>query len=170
MSGEYDAPSLSSDSSQNIPQVATCPWIHTCSRLILQQPETEKGFKPVTGLACINTRKRMGGSPIRAIAVLSFLLFPPLQWRHTHTSLIHHLERTSPVLPTLFVGVLCEVQLVNGGGDHISDARLWNTSQSCKHGQELSPCHPLYQSIKLRTVANLLLDLRPIFVALSHKQ
>ena len=59
---------------------------------------------------------------------------------------------------------------MNGGGDHISDARLWNTSQSCKHGQELSPCHPLYQSIKLRTVANLLLDLRPIFVALSQQK
>ena len=113
----------------------------------------------------------MGGSPMRAIAVLSFLLLPPLQSRHTHslpttnTSLYLVRERVdSPVLPTLSVPILCQVQLVDGGGDHISDARLWNTSQSGKHGQQLSPCHPLYQSIKLRTVANLLLDLRPTFI------
>ena len=96
-----------------------------------------------------------------AIAVLSFLLLPPLQSRHIldrvagQSSQVH-----SPVLPTLFVGIFGEVQLVDGGGDHITDERLWNTSQSGKHGQQLSACHPLYQSIKLRTVAYLLLDLR----------
>ena len=112
---------------------------------------------------------------MRAIAVLSFLLLPPLQSRHTHslpttnTSLYLVRERVdSPVLPTLSVPILCQVQLVDGGGDHISDARLWNTSQSGKHGQQLSPCHPLYQSIKLRTVANLLLDLRPTVIKLSY--
>ena len=115
---------------------------------------------------------------MRAIAVLSFLLLPPLQSRHTHSlPTLYHLsvyisserERVdSPVLPTLSIPILCEVQLVDGGGDHISDARLWNTSQSGKHGQQLSPCHPLYQSIKLRTVANQLLDLRPTVIKLSY--
>ena len=42
VSGEYDAPSLSSDSSQNIPQVATCAWIHTCSGLILREGGRER--------------------------------------------------------------------------------------------------------------------------------
>ena len=37
VSGENNAPSLSSDSSQNIPQVATCPWVHSCSWLILKE-------------------------------------------------------------------------------------------------------------------------------------
>ena len=48
VSGEYDAPSLSSDSSQNIPQVAPCPWIHTCSWLILKESQRE-GFNQTLG-------------------------------------------------------------------------------------------------------------------------
>ena len=37
MSCEDNAPSFSSDSSQNIPQVATSGWVHTSSRLILRE-------------------------------------------------------------------------------------------------------------------------------------
>ena len=80
---------------------------------------------------------------MRAIAVLNFLLLPPLQSRHTHTLPLSPQQKrphwrggaNSPVLPTLFVSIFGEVQFVDGGGHHFSDEGLWNTSQSGKHGQ-----------------------------------
>ena len=40
VSCEYNAPSLSSDSSENVPQIATSSWVHTCSWLILRGGKT----------------------------------------------------------------------------------------------------------------------------------
>ena len=101
---------------------------------------------------------------MRAMAVLSFLLLPPLQSRQALSPPAEETRERPhpPVLPTLFVGVFGEIQLVDGRRDHISDEGLGNASQSGKHGQQFSARHPLYQSIKLRTVAYLLLDLRSV--------
>ena len=65
-----------------------------------------------------------------------------------------------PVFPALFPGVFHQVESLHLSLHSLFDEGLWNTSQSGKHGQQFSASHPLYQSIKLRTVANPLLNLK----------
>ena len=65
-----------------------------------------------------------------------------------------------PVLATLFAGMFGEVQSGHFSLHCLTDEGLGNASQSGKHGQQFSARHPLYQSIKLRTVAYLLSNLK----------
>ena len=110
----------------------------------------------------------MGGLPTRAMAVLSLRLLPPLQSRiEVCNSDIQRKRETEkaatilnvPVCATLLVGVFLQVEPCDLNVDHLLDLPLWNTSEPGKHGEQLSPSQTLNESIKLRTVANPLLNL-----------
>ena len=67
--------------------------------------------------------------------------------------------QTIPVCATLFVGMFLQVKSCDFYFDHLLDLSLWNTPESGKHGQQLSPSQTLNKSIKLWTVTNPLLNL-----------
>ena len=55
--------------------------------------------------------------------------------------------------------MLGEVQSLHLFVHHLLNVGLWDTPQPGKQGQMLYPCQTINQSIKLRTIANPLLDL-----------
>ena len=127
------------------------------------------GSIPVVG----SSSRTMGGLPTRAMAVLSLRLLPPLQLsievcnsRHTHRERERGGEGGEynvPVCATLLVGVLLQVESCDLYFDHLLDLPLWDASESGKHGEQLPPSQTLNEGIKLRTVANPLLNLEKKF-------
>ena len=95
----------------------------------------------------------MGGLPTRAIAVLSFLLLPPLQYNTAVNSHAHIPTDHAPSLPVTaaeFLGILGEVKSLYLSIHCLLDMVFRNTTETSKHSQQLPARQTLQQGVKLR--------------------
>lgn len=98
------------------------------------------------------TNITMGGLPTRAIAVLSFRLFPPLIniKKRSHPLITPPYNPASPVGARALAGMLRKIQPANLRVHDLLDLLLRNSTQSSKHGQQLPTSQPFNQCIKLQ--------------------
>ena len=129
-------------------------------------------------LSSRHTKKTTGGFPTRAIAVLSFLLFPPLE-ENTINCHVHNVDQQClllclylkgvvylygasctvlinlvpvPVCATALVSMLVKVQPLDFYVHHLLDGPLWDATKTGKHCEEFTTCQPLQQNIKLNYI------------------
>ena len=78
---------------------------------------------------------------------------------HTHTHARTHMHKSLPVCTAWLVGPVSQVHVSNDILHRGCDGLVWNTTEVTVNGQHLSGCQLVQQSIKLRAVANNLLNL-----------